>query len=140
MRFVVLGAGLLLAGCVQQEYVPPPPIELQSNPPITYQITPPYRPPGPAPLAEPLPAPTPGDELPSPTSPAPTAVAPTGPRQHSDRRRHRHRADAAHPGAGRPFDTDRWRRQQRAARGLSSHAWSNAADPLTGCHPRPGFG
>lgn len=56
MRIVfVLGAAMLLAGCVQQPY-PLPPIELQPYPPpVSYQTSPAYRPPGPPPLAEPLP-------------------------------------------------------------------------------------
>lgn len=72
MRVVVLGAGLLLAGCVQEAYVPPPPIELQSYPPpVTYRTSP-YRPPMPAPLAEPLPAPVPLTEPPAATNAAPS--------------------------------------------------------------------
>lgn len=72
MRMVVLGAGVLLAGCVQQGYVPPPPIELLPYPPpVSYRTTPSYRPPGPAPLAEPLPPPSPLGEPPYSDSPAP---------------------------------------------------------------------
>lgn len=73
MRVVVLGAGVLLAGCVQQGYVPPPPIELQAYPPpIPYRYDPSLRAPGPAPLAEPLPAPNSLGEPPAANDQAPT--------------------------------------------------------------------
>ena len=66
MRFVVLAAGALLAGCVQPAYVPPPPIQLQPYPPpVTYRIDPSERPPTPAPLAEPLPQPLSPAEAPT---------------------------------------------------------------------------
>ena len=59
-------AGILLSGCVQRPYAPPPPIELQPYaPPLTYRTAPPYRAPFPSPLSDPLPAPVPFGEPPA---------------------------------------------------------------------------
>ncbi len=75
MRIAILAAALLLAGCVEQGYQPPAPIQLQPyGPAIPYRTIPAYRPP----LAEPAPppalAPVPMP-LDAPAAPAPVAPA-----------------------------------------------------------------